>query len=566
MLRRRPRRLAPLWLLGAVACNDGVEPNLPACTAAGLPVSLASVGQYVAIDPAPAAGCVVFAANASSTESVEYLLVPQLATGSPGATARFDLVGNTTLPAPLPSSSAAGPSPSIAELPPAERFHSFLRLGDQFRWRGLGPRVGPELLAPSRSPAARAGPPAVGSTRQFMVCAKLDCSRFDRVTARVRALKSTVAIYVDTAAPAPPIGLDDAALDGLATLFDSRLHALDTAAFGPESDIDTNSVVLVLMTPVVNRLVSAEQCGSGFIAGFFLGADLDPAFLKDSRSNKGEVFYSLVADTAGCPHDAATVRTFVPVTFVHEFQHMISYNQHVLVRGGDGEVLWLNEGLSHYAEELGGWSFSGSPELGDFMRGNLFNAYRYLDAPGDHFLAPSAGIGSLVERGAAWLFVRYVVDRYAGGTTVAAWNQLTRQLVGTAATGAQNIEAVAGDPFTDLVTRWALANWVSDLPGFTAPPELRYDTWRFRTTYDSLNMRESSRFPKPYPLTPTAGAGPAVRLGGTLRAGSGVYHRVLQGPDEAGFTLLFSRPLPFNTNDWPIPANLEPRLSVIRIR
>ena len=33
---------------------------------------------------------------------------------------------------------------------------------------------------------------------------------------------------------------------------------------------------------------------------------------------------------------------------------MISFNQHVLVRDGDAEDTWLNEGLSHYAEELGG--------------------------------------------------------------------------------------------------------------------------------------------------------------------------------------------------------------------
>jgi hypothetical protein len=529
-------------------------------------VSLDIAGQYVAIDPTPAAGCVVFAANGSATDSAEYLVVPQLATGAPGTTVRFDLVGDAILPAPLLSSP---PSPESVELPPAERFHTFLRLGDQSRWRGLGPQVASpsEALAPSRSPAAGPGPPALGSTRQFMVCARLDCSRFDRVTARVRALKSTVAIYVDTAALAPPIGLDSLAVDSLATLFDSRLHALDTAAFGAESDIDSNSVVLVLMTPVVNRLVSAAKCGSGFIAGFFLGADLDPAYLKDPRSNKGEVFYSFVADTAGCAHSAALVRRFVPVTFIHEFQHMISYNQHVLEGGGDGEVLWLNEGLSHYAEELGGWSYPpGSAEFNDFMRGNLIDAYAYLDATGDHFLAPSAGIGSLAERGAAWLFVRYVVDRYAGGTTVTDWNQLTRRLVVTTATGAENIEAVTGDPFTDIVTRWALANWVSDLPGFTAPDSLTYDKWAFRTTYAALNAQERATFPKPYPLTPTASTGPAVSLAGTLRAGSGVYHRVLQGPNEDGFTLLFSRRFPFNTNAWPIPASIKPRLSVIRIR
>src|SRR2546427_8348057 len=41
-------------------------------------------------------------------------------------------------------------------------------------------------------------------------------------------------------------------------------------------------------------------------------------------------------------------------TFIHEFQHMISFGQHYLGRAGAPEVLWLNEGLSHYAEEMGG--------------------------------------------------------------------------------------------------------------------------------------------------------------------------------------------------------------------
>ena len=35
---------------------------------------------------------------------------------------------------------------------------------------------------------------------------------------------------------------------------------------------------------------------------------------------------------------------------------MISYNQHVLVAAGSAEDTWLNEGLSHFAEELGGRS------------------------------------------------------------------------------------------------------------------------------------------------------------------------------------------------------------------
>jgi hypothetical protein len=408
----------------------------------------------------------------------------------------------------------------------------------------------------------------MGSQRTFKVCARLDCSVFDNVTATVRALKSNLAIYVDNAAPAG--GLDSTALDSLATTFETRLYPTDTAAFGRESDIDTNSVVMVLMTPTVNKLVSKAECdkqGGAFVAGFFFGADLDPAFRTDSRSNKGEVFYSIVADpngTLSCSHTKTDVQRLVPVTFIHEFQHMISFNQHVLVRGGDAEVLWLNEGFSHYAEELGGRTYaSGTPEFSRFVIGDLYNGYQYLDSTEKHFLLPTSGIGSLAERGAAWLFVRYLVDQYAADTTVASWNTFTRQMLATTDVGAANIANRTGDTFTGVVTRWAMANWVSDLPGFPTPNQLKYRSWAFRTTYDSLQAdpQVGSRFPKGFPLTPTSSAGRAVNLSGTLRAGSGVYARALQAPSAPGFTLLFG-----TSAGGPLDPALVPRLTVIRIR
>jgi hypothetical protein len=505
----------------------------------------------------------VFPATAGAAE---YLVVPQLTAGNP-AIGGYRLGGDTINPV------TASPTPQrLRALSSVERFHLFLRLGDERRWWGLTPEVAPQPSAPQ--PAPQVGPPVYNELRTFQVCAKTDCSRFDRVGARAKAINSKIAIFVDTLAPAG--GLDSVALDSIARMFDQRLYAIDTAAFGRESDIDANTVVMVLMTNTVNKLVTTAECNqSGYVAGFFFGVDIDPQFSNDSRSNKGEVFYSIVADPAGtlsCSHSTAEVQAFVPVTFIHEFQHMISFNQHVLVRGSNGELLWLNEGMSHYAEELGGRSYELNPDariadciIGQiacrFYSGDLLNAYDYLDSTAKHFLLPTEGIGSLAERGAAWLYVRYLVDQYAAGNTTSAWNTFTRSMVGTSQGGAANIEAVTGDQFEDVVSRWGLANWVTDL---TPHAELKYVSWNMHAVFSSLHTQRpapTGPFPKFYPLTPTISAGRDVDSTGTLRSGSPVYYRATEAAGDPGFTLSFTAP-----NGALISAAMKPRLNVYRLQ
>ena len=543
--------VAPLSFLMVAACSGSTEPRLPPCTAGGTPVTLA-VGQYVALDPVPDSGCTVYPAAGAS--GAEYLVMPQLATGEPGKTSSFRLAGDTIRPVAAPSIDQAVP-----EMSPAQQFHDFLRHGDEKAWRGR-PLAAPPLRP---FPAPAAGKPVYGDSRQFHVCSNLTCTTFQTVTATAGAVLNKVAIFVDNASPAG--GLDSLQLDSLGRTFDNRLYPTDTAAFGRESDIDANTVVLVLMTPVVNKLVNKADCtNKGFVAGFFYGADLLPSI---ANSNAGELFYSIVPDpgaTLSCSHSTTEVERLVPVTFIHEFQHMISFNHHVLERPGNGEVLWLNEGFSHYAEELGGRSYgSGTPDFSRFTIGDLFNAYEYLDSTDKHFLLPTEGIGSLAERGAAWLFVRFMVDRFSGGTSMAQWNTFTRGMLETSATGADNVANATGLPFDTVVTRWALANYVSDLPGFTPPTALTYDSWRFRTTYAALYAQDVNHdnFKKPFPLTPAQSSGRAVSLSGTLRAGSGVYQSVVQTANDRGFTLHFT-----TSGGGLLNASLVPRLNVIRIQ
>jgi len=546
------------WLSGCGGGSAGTHVTPTTCTTAGGQNVTLAASAYQAIPPLANAACLLFAGNASPTDSALYLLVPQIATDSQGATAAFILQGDTLHPA-LAARVVMQRPATASDV--AVRFHDFLRAQQRDRWGAIG---GPQL-GPARAAVPQGPPDTLGNVRQFSVCGDLNCSTFPKVTATAKSVSGHLAIYVDDAAPAA--GLTQSDLDSLASLFNSRLYAIDTTAFGRESDIDGNSTVIVLMTNVVNKLVTKTLCHqAGFIAGFFFGADIDPLFANDSRVNHGEVFYSMVADpdsTLSCAHSVSQLRGVVPVTFIHEFQHMISYNQHVLVKSSTQQDTWLDEGMSHFAEELGGRSFlpTDQASFSNFVIGDLFDAYTYLDSSAFHFLAFSSGIGSLAERGAAWLFVRYFADQFAADTSFASVAALTRGLEQSGLHGAAAISAAAGLPYTTIVGRWVLANYVSDYPGLSPPPELRYTSWHFRTTYADLNAQRPDFFPKAFPLTPPLVAGKSIALSGTVHAGSGNYLISAQPPSGAGFALLFSGPA-----GAALPGVLNPRLNVVRLR
>ena len=531
------------------ACSNSSGPgNLPPCGAQTSQLSLAPAA-YTSIDPASDSGCVTFVANASTIDSAEYLVVPQSGSGSTGASAPFALKSATPI--------AAMVMPQVALLSAGTQRSSALAFDRFLREMGRTrsyPHVGIAPAASAPIASAAAGPPIVGSIRSFKVCSNFTCSSFTQVGAKAQSVGIHIAIYVDTLAPSP--GLSTSDLDSLKQLFDTRLYPLDTATFGNVSDIDANTVVIVLMTNVVNKLVSKARClASGFIAGFFFAGDLDPTF--SSQFNNGEIFYSIVADpnaTLSCAHTAADVRDGTGVTFTHEFQHMINFVEHVRVRGGQEEEGWLDEGLSKYAEELAGRSFLPNNTLfSRYAFNDVYDAYQYLSAPGNSPLLIPADTGTLAEVGASWLFTRFIVDQF--GDSIAG------KLVQTTQVGAANVAARTLQPFDVTISHWGLANWVSDLPNFATPSELQYKVWHFRTTFASLNAQDPKDFPRPYPLVPPISGGNAVNLSGKLWAGSGAYVRVVQPPGGAAFTLQFSA----NGASLVSPA-IVPRLTVIRIR
>jgi hypothetical protein len=428
------------------------------------------------------------------------------------------------------------------------------------RERALSESPSAALFDKGRAARSAAVPPVVGEQRTFNVCATRECTTFNEVVSTARVVGQKVAIFLDNAAPAG--GYSDPELTDVGNLFDEFLYPIDTLAFGRESDIDGNEVVIVLLTPGVNALSPTCNTTGSVILGYFFGADLLPRSSGNPGSNEAEIFYGLVPDPSNpdCDISLGFARSRLPVTFIHEFQHMISFNQHVLVRGGRSEDTWLNEGLSHFAEELGGrlvpnveCPISGSCRQ-DFMNGNVENAFEYLTSPEDHFLIePGSSSGELPERGANWLFVRWLVDHFATDSVLG--RDLTLRLVATTQLGAANVSAQTGADFSVIIPEWQMSNYLDDLAGFSQPAaRLRYKTWNLRDPGQTLGHT--------YPLVPDVTSGPGYTHTGVLRAGSGRHVLVTQGSSAAAVDLRLTSP----SGTEPVSSTVDPRIGLVRVR
>jgi hypothetical protein len=557
-------------VLGASGAGDGLTVRVPPCLPAGAveirvlvpfgasdPITGTSVGspdplslepgEYAAVEPAAVAGCAVF--PTADAGGAQFLIGPQATTGIQGISTDYRLGSGVP---PVPPSSPNGTTSRAA------RFDGFLRTQEEAFSRAA-PAIGPMV---PRAPAQI----APGDRRDFRVCSTVTCTTADEfapVTATAEFVGEHATIYVDVDAPDP---IDAQDLKDLGELFDSDLYPVATGAFGAESDIDANGHVLILLTPIVNGLTPPEQCENSIITGFFFAIDISPQFQDDVRSNRGEVFYGLTPDEAGqygCSHSLQRIRQLVPVTFSHEIQHMISYNQHVLMRGGQSEQLWLNEGMSHLSEELAALHFEGLGQrdrFSQFAIGDLYDAFLYLKSPGDHFVIPLSGTGTLEERGAAWLFLRWLLDQYG--------DDMSRRLTETAKLGAANVAAVTGEPFGRIIGEWFVANWVSDNPDVVLPAgdmqrlrRFEYRTWDFRAVFAQLHDQLPTRFDQPFPLVPIEFSGGTFAVSNVLRAGSGDYYLVTQGSGAPGFALEFSR-----ADGTAFDGLPRARLNVIRLR
>lgn len=301
---------------------------------------------------------------------------------------------------------------------------------------------------------------SVGGQRSFVVLDSFySSSSYETVTATLRASNDDIELYVDNR---DEDSLSDDELKALADQFASVVGS-ERDLLGDESDVDGDGKVACLFTRVVNGLGASQ---GGIVTGFVYALDVLDAS-GSYPSNDMEVMYTFVPDESGefgteITNEFATTNIY-PGVMVHEFGHIINFNQHYFVHGGSAENGWLNEGLSHLIEDIYTADDAG------FMAGTgLENPSRVASFLSNISNACFTCGTSLSQRGGSYLFVKYLYEQAEQGNlpNVASGAEFLNNVVQTSNRGIDNIESAAlgsddSSSFKDLLGSFSLAIYLS---------------------------------------------------------------------------------------------------------
>jgi hypothetical protein len=360
------------------------------------------------------------------------------------------------------------------------------------------------------------------------------CDAVDMHPARVVAIGSKAIVAVDTLNPAS--GFTTADYNRFAANFDTLVYPVDVTNFGAPTDIDQNGHVVLLFTRAVNELTSANS--EAYTGGFFFDRDLFPPTSSTPDfacvgSNFGEMFYLLAPDPSGTingnKRSTGFVDSLVTPLIGHEFQHLINASRRIYVNdANDFEVVWLNEGLSHIAEELLFYRESGlvprqnitittlrnsGKGIAAFNQDQGSNAGRYADYLTDPSTnSPIRDDDELGTRGATWDFLRYAADRKlrSAGVDADVWTAL----VNAKTNGMDNLRAVFGADIGGLLRDWSVSQYTDDVVA-SESADLRQPSWNWHNLFQAFNGG-TGRYPLPVTPLPTAGTSGSVIPGGAV--------------------------------------------------
>lgn len=379
----------------------------------------------------------------------------------------------------------------------------------------------------ARRAAFNATPPAVGDvmTINVNIGGTADANgctdaRND-IAARVAAVSNTAIVLDDPRNPRAD-GYSDAEYARFAAMFDSVIYPLDTTQFGRPTDLDANERVLLVFTKAVNERTPAGA--SYYVGGLTHSRDLLPK-AQCAGSNYAEMFYLLVPDSLGTVNGNSFMRkSFVDqvtdVTVAHEFQHMINFarRRYISSFAAPSEELWLNEGLSHIAEELLYYRMTGrapranigyeavatSTAFESFLTyfvGEFLNYDEYMSLTTT--TSPFGAGDALRTRGAIWAFLRYAADQ-----KLQADGRVWYDFVNAGDAGLTNLQRRFGVDEAGLrallrdfeISAYADDHVAAVNSRFTQP------SWNLRAMYAGLMHGDGTPFVWPLSGTPLANA------------------------------------------------------------
>jgi len=540
--RLRARAL-PTVLVLLAACGDrATDPGSTAQTCAA--ERKLSRGQVQLISGAATLDCVVVG---SAADTSEYVLVTANASATQDEVQSYLVKGEAAasarLSASAPSSSEFEASDIFAPVMDSLTFAVSSEARRREAMRGvLAGRSPAALLAGRRQVRTPAALAVAGDTISLRVgdaTASNMCATFSNVRAVVRGVGARAIVAQDIAAPAN--GFSDADFAAITREFDTLVHPTVVRWFGEVPDINADGKVVLLFTPAINRLTPPGSLG--FVGGYFWSADLLPRSLPAQNyscpaSNEQEIMYFLTPDPNGQVNGnrftVPSVYKAVRGTIAHELQHLINQGRRQ-VSGAPAETDWMNEGLSHLAEEMVGraarnYAVSRAltyedvlvdlDDFDSFFRQNLIRFRGWMTRPDLSSPISRRAVSELAPRGAAWALLRYALDQYGGADPTA----FTRALVVGPQVDVANLEARARTNFNDMITGFLVASAVDPTAGVAS--RYRFLSWNIRSAMAGINATI-------YPLRVTTF--PALVATQSM-AGSGNFFSLKLSPASAPFT------------------------------
>ncbi len=344
-----------------------------------------------------------------------------LAACGESAPAAPDLAREAASPAPVPSAAPTSiptapgatrtPEPSPTAVPalataaPAPPDRDLAELAQ--RLRGVSPS--------DASTAARdAVPLRAGDRRDFWLTRSSDGSG-RRASATLLAVSENAYWFAEDG-----VGVEKAALEAAAEIFESRVRPAVVGAFGDirKPGLDGDPRLFILHAALFDGVV-----------GYFGSKDAFPAAVHP-RSNEREIVY-MSADALGFGQDA-----YMSV-LTHELQHAIHFARDT------GEESWVNEGLSEVAVAVAGYPNQFAPAFEERPDTQLNYWGNEPVASGRYY-------------GAAGAFFNYAAQRVGGFDNLAA-------LAGEPLDGVDGVDnflRAHGFAFEDVFADWTIANYL----------------------------------------------------------------------------------------------------------